>query len=158
MINLRPMVRDDKPAIMQILRETPEFLPEEVPVAEEVCDAYLADPSASGYHVFVAEVSSGVAGYICYGPTPLTTGTWDIYWIAVSPDKKGRGIGGAMMAHAESSIREASGRLILIETSAKPSYESTRAFHRARGFEPVCCIPDFYAPGDDKIIMQKRLR
>ncbi len=34
----------DKPALMAILRITPEFKPHEVIVAEEVIDAYLEDP------------------------------------------------------------------------------------------------------------------
>jgi len=142
---------------MKILQNTPEFKPSEVVVAEEVIDSYLRDPHRSGYHVFVAEADSAVVGYICYGPTPLTEGTWDIYWIAVSAEKQGRGIGGALMAHAEDKIREAQGRLIVIETSSKPEYEKTRRFHLGRGYEVIGCIPDFYAPGDDKLILQKRL-
>lgn len=142
---------------MKILQNTPEFKPSEVVVAEEVIDSYLHDPHGSGYHIFVAEDESAVVGYISYGPTPLTEGTWDIYWIAVSAEKQGRGIGGALMAHAEDKIRRAQGRLILIETSSKPEYENTRRFHLSHGYEVAGRIPDFYAPGDDKLILQKRL-
>ena len=142
---------------MKILRNTPEFKPAEVVVAEEVIDSYLRDPHGSGYHVFVAEADSAVVGYICYGPTPLTEGTWDIYWIAVSAEKQGRGIGGALIAHAEDKIREAQGRLIVIETSSQPEYEKTRRFHLSHGYEVIGCISDFYTPGDDKLILQKQL-
>lgn len=154
---IRPMSREDKPAVMQILRATPEFTPEEVVVAGELCDYYLEDPVGSGYHVFVAEADSAVAGYICYGPTPLTEGTWDVYWIAVAPDKQRQGIGKVLIAFAEAKIKETSGRIILIETSSKPSYERTRLFYLALGYTAVCRIPDFYTVGDDLIIMQKRL-
>jgi len=142
---------------MKILQNTPEFKPSEVVVAEEVIDSYLHDPHGSGYHIFIAEDESAVVGYICYGPTPLTEDTWDIYWIAVSAEKQGRGIGGALMAHAEDKIRKAQGRLILIETSSKLEYENTRRFHLSHGYEVAGRIPDFYAPGDDKLILQKRL-
>lgn len=142
---------------MKILQNTPEFKPSEVVVAEEVIDSYLNDPHGSGYHISVAEDGSVVVGYICYGPTPLTECTWDIYWIAVSAEMQGRGIGGALMAHAEDKIREAWGRLIVIETSSKPEYEKTRRFHLSHSYEVVGRIPDFYAPGDDKLILQKRL-
>jgi ribosomal protein S18 acetylase RimI-like enzyme len=129
-----------------------------VAVAEELIDSYLNDPSGSGYHILVAEVDSTVTGYICYGPTPLTEGTWDIYWVAVSREKQGRGIGSALMKSAEKEIVKAKGRLAIIETSSTPAYEKTRNFHLRQGYEVICCIPDFYTPGDDKLILQKRLR
>lgn len=127
-------------------------------VAEELIDSYLDDPSGSGYHVLVAEADSTVAGYICYGPTPLTEGTWDIYWMTVAGEKQGQGIGSALMKSAEKEIRKAEGRLSIIETSSTPAYQKTRNFHFSQGYEIVARIPDFYAPGDDKLILQKRLR
>jgi len=152
------MVGGDKPAIMQILRATPEFMPAEVVVAEEVIDSYLQDPLQSGYYVLIAEVESVIRGYICYGPTPLTEGTWDLYWMATAPEYQGRGIGKALMAFAEAEIKQAGGRMAFIETSSKPEYERTRRFHYARGYELICRIADFYAPEDDKLILQKRFR
>jgi ribosomal protein S18 acetylase RimI-like enzyme len=142
---------------MRILQDTPEFKPAEVAVAEEVIDSYLEDPANSGYCTLVAEDSSGIAGYICYGPTPMTDGTWDLYWEAVAREKQGQGIGSALMKAAEREIREANGRLALIETSSTPTYERTRLFHFSLGYEIVARIPDFYSPGDDKVILQKRL-
>jgi ribosomal protein S18 acetylase RimI-like enzyme len=152
------MTSRDKPAIMQILQATPEFKPDEVVVAEEILDSYLSDPSGSGYHVLVAEVGSSVVGYICYGSTPLTEGTWDMYWLAVAANEQRRGIGRALLALAEGKIKEAQGRLAIIETSSKPEYEKTRRFHYSQGYQVVGRISDFYAPGDDKLIFQKRLR
>jgi ribosomal protein S18 acetylase RimI-like enzyme len=156
-INIRPMLQKDRPVLMKILQNIPQFKPSEVVVAEEVIDSYLHDPHGSGYHMFVAEADSAVVGYICYGLTPLTEYTWDIYWIAVSTEQQRRGIGGALIAHAEDKIREAQGRLIIIETSSKPEYEKTKRFHLSHGYEVIGRIIDFYAPGDDKLILQKRL-
>jgi len=143
---------------MQILQDTLEFKPFEVVVAEEVIDSYLRDAKGSGYHVLVAEDGSTVTGYICYGPTPLTHGTWDLYWQAVAREKRGHGIGGALMKAAEEEIRKAKGRLAFIETSSTLAYEKTRRFHLNQGYEIIARIPDFYSPGDDKLIMQKRLK
>jgi ribosomal protein S18 acetylase RimI-like enzyme len=151
------MTSEDKPAIMRMLRNMPEFKPIEVDIAEEVLDSYLQNPARSGYHVLVAETGSSITGYICYGPTPLTEGTWDIYWLAIAPSEQRRGIGKALLAFAEDKIKAEKGRLILIETSSKPEYERTRRFHRSQGYTLACRIADFYAPGDDKLIFQKRL-
>jgi ribosomal protein S18 acetylase RimI-like enzyme len=152
------MSDEDKPHVTKILRGTPEFKPFEVVVAEELIDCYLEDPSNSGYHTLVAEVDSNITGYICYGPAPLAEGTWDIYWVAVARERQGQGIGNALMKAAEKEIVRNKGRLVIIETSSTPAYEKTRHFHLNQGYEIAACIPDFYAPGDDKLILQKRLR
>jgi len=152
------MSAGDKPALMRILRNTPEFKSLEVAVAEEVIDSYLHDPHGSGYTILIAGEDADMAGYICYGPTPCTEGTWDMYWQAVAGEKRGKGIGTALSEKAESDIIKADGRLIMIETSSTPLYENTRRFHLARGYEVIARIPDFYAPGDDKLVLQKRLK
>lgn len=147
----------DKPALIDILKHTPEFKPHEVTVAEEVIDSYLRDPKGSGYNILVAEDNPGIAGYVCYGPTPCTEGTWDIYWIAVDGATRGRGIGAALTRTAEAAVKKARGRMIIIETSSTPAYERARRLYLGRGYEVVGRVPDFYAPGDDRVILQKRL-
>jgi ribosomal protein S18 acetylase RimI-like enzyme len=151
------MVAGDKPALMQILRNTPEFKSFEVVVAEEVIDAYLTDAAGTGYFTLIAEDNSQVAGYICYGETPCTIGTWDIYWVAVAREKRGRGIGRLLTDAAEAAIKKNQGRLAIIETSSTELYENTREFYQRRGYEIVARIPDFYTPGDDKLILRKIL-
>ena len=157
-IKIRPMAGEDKPAIMHILCATPEFKPSEVVVAEEVLDSYLNDPSA-GYFTLVAETdTAAIAGYVCFGTTPLTEGTWDIYWIAVARDMQGKGIGAALLTVAENKIKQVEGRLIFAETSSIPEYNKTRRFYQSRGYGVAAQIADFYVPGDDKVIFQKRLK
>src|SRR4030043_1714262 len=147
---VRPMAGNDKPAVIQILREIPEFKPAEINIAEEVIDSYLRDSIQSGYHVFVAEVGLSIAAYICYGPTPLTEGTWAKTWLAVAPDKQSQGIGKILLTFAEGEIKKTKGRLSFIETSSKPEYEATRRFHQAQGYELACRIAALYHPGGDK--------
>lgn len=147
----------DKPALMKILRNTPEFKPFEVTVAEELIDYYLSDGAKSGYNILIAEDDGALAGYVCYGETPCTEGTWDIYWIAVDRARRGKGIGKLLSNAAEAHIKKAKGRLAFIETSSTPLYANTRAFYTARGYEQVARIADFYSPGDDKLILQKRM-
>jgi hypothetical protein len=62
------------------------------------------------------------------------------------------------MASAEDNIEKAEGRMILIETSSVLGYEKTRRFYFTQGYEIVCQIPDFYTPGDHKIVFRKLLR
>lgn len=156
-VKIRPMVGDDRTEIVKILHATPEFTPSEVEVATELIDLYLQHGTDSDYHILVAEADSKPVGYICYGPTPLTEGTWDIYWIAVAADRQNIGIGRKLLTAAEVKIKKMDGRLILIETSSKNEYEKTRSFYRSCSYEQVTRVPDFYAPGDDRLVFQKRL-
>jgi ribosomal protein S18 acetylase RimI-like enzyme len=142
---------------MTILRNTPEFLPHEVTVAEELIDAYLSSPE-SGYYILVAEDGGRVAGYVCYGNTPLTEATWDIYWVAVDNSLRGKGTGKALMTGAETSIKSMHGKLMVIETSGKPQYDKTRRFHISLGYNEIARIPDYYTAGDDLVILVKRLQ
>jgi ribosomal protein S18 acetylase RimI-like enzyme len=150
------MIKNDKAAIEKILHATPEFTSAEVKVALELIDQYLKYGISSDYHMLVAEIDNTTAGYICFGPTPMTEGTWDIYWMAVDPGRQRQGIGRRLLNEAEVTISEAMGRLILIETSSKPEYEKTRKFYESCGYEVIARIPDFYTPGDDKLMFQKR--
>ena len=154
-LNIRPMRPADKPSLMTILLHTPEFTPPEVAVAEEVISSYLYDPNS--YNILVADIDKHVDGYICYGRTPLTENTWDIYWLAVPPEKQRHGIGSALLTAAEERISKVGGRMIMIETSSKPDYHKTRHFYLDRGYEIVGRIGDFYAPGDAKIILRKKI-
>lgn len=156
-LKIRPMSLGDKPTLLGILGNTPEFKTFEVDVAKEVIDSYLAHGVSSGYIIDVAEDVDGVAGYICYGETPCTEGSWSIYWIAVDRSRRRRGLGKALSEAAETAIKQARGRLIFIETSSTPAYENTRQFYLTRGYEIVARIADFYVPGDDKLILQKKL-
>ena len=156
-IKIRPLTSPDKPAIMDIVSTTPEFDEMDRVVAEKLVDAYLADGTESGYHILVAEADARVSGYVCYGPTPLTENTWDVYWIAVAREKHGKGIGTALLTAAESNIKKAKGRMILIETESHTSYEKTQQFYFKRGYTVVCNIPDFYKVGHGKLVYQKLL-
>ena len=152
------MLARDKAPVMMILHATPEFLPHEIVIAEELIDSFLKTGKKSGYSIEVAEDEGKVSGYICWGDTPLTDGTWDIFWVAVDRMQQGKGIGAQLMAKAEEQIHAYGGRLAVVETSGKPSYNKTRQFYMKIGYVEEARIKDFYSSGDDKVIMIKRLR
>jgi ribosomal protein S18 acetylase RimI-like enzyme len=125
-----------------------------VAVALEVFDA-LVEGSAD-YEALAAEVSGSLAGWICWGPTPCTVDTWDLYWMAIDPDLQGSGIGSALLAEMEARLRGRA-RLIVVETAGRPDYLPTRRFYESRGYISTARIPDFYEPGDDLVVYIKPL-
>ncbi len=154
---LRSLVAADRGRVDAITRATGVFREEEVAVALEVFDASCR-PGQTDYHTLGAEVGGRLAGWICWGETPCTEGTWDLYWVAVDPTVQGAGVGSALTEAMESQLRAGGrARLVVIDTSGRPDYAPTRAFYQARGYAIAGVVPDFYAPGDDQVIFAKGL-
>jgi len=143
----------DRAPIERLLVATNAFTSTEVDVALELVD----EPAETGYRFVVAERAGAVAGYACFGATPCTVGTWDLYWIAVDPAQQGSGVGRLLLEAVERAVRAEGGRLLVIETASKPEYAATRAFYERSGLALVARIPDFYARGDDKLVYCRRI-
>ena len=155
--NLRPMQPSDRDSLVTITSATGFFRQEEVEVAREVLTEAARKGEASGYRVRVAADGERPLGYVCFGPTPLTRSTWDIYWLAVDPQLQHQGLGSKLMRQAESEICQCSGRLVLVETSSQDLYQPTHRFYLSRGYREVSRISDFYDVGDDKVTFAKVL-
>jgi ribosomal protein S18 acetylase RimI-like enzyme len=109
------------------------------------------------YLGLVAELDSRVVGVLAYGETPMTVGTYDLYWIASDPERRRQGIGAALVQAMEADLRRRGARLVRIETSGTPAYDPTRSFYHRFGFGETARLRDFYRPGDDLVIFTKRL-
>jgi ribosomal protein S18 acetylase RimI-like enzyme len=137
------------------------FRPVEVEVAREVLGTAVLRGEASGYSCAVirdATHAGAPLGYAVWGATPCTDGTFDLYWLVVDPIAQGRGLASRLLAHAEESARRQGGRQLVVETSGGPEYIAARHFYENRGFTSVALIPDFYRPGDPKIVYLKSLQ
>lgn len=152
------MTLADRSAIAELILSVENFNQLETDCALELVDIYLHDTKQSDYRVAVAEDSaSKLHGYACWGPVPLTRGSFDLYWIATNPASRGCGFGRALMRHVEREAASLRGRLLLVETSSKKSYLKTVEFYRDLGYQEIARIKDFYDVGDDKLILEKRL-
>jgi ribosomal protein S18 acetylase RimI-like enzyme len=156
MIKFRDILIDDRAFVKQVLERTKHFTDQEIQIALELVDMVL-NKSDLSYQFVVAEQNGGFAGYGCWGQVPLTAGAYDIYWIAVSPDLQGKGVGSQILSYMENEIMNHQGRLILIETSSSDIYQDTRAFYEKRGYVLESRIRDFYKPNDDRCVYVKRL-
>jgi len=155
-MRIRSMTAVDYSVVKSILEDTPEFNAIDLAVAYEVIKDYLEDPE-SGYITLVAEIDNQIKGYVCYGFNTSTQSTWDIYWMAVSRSSRGQGIGTKLLAAAENNIRAAKGTLMIIETSSTPLYDKTNRLYLYLGWKLDARIKDYYAPGDDLLIYEKRI-
>ena len=108
------------------------------------------------YTALGADAEGRLVGWICWGPTPCTLGTYDLYWMAVDPAAQRGGVGTALLAEMERQL-VGRARLIVVETAGRADYAATRGFYESRGYRPTARIPEFYAPGDDLVIYTKLL-
>ena len=143
--------------IATMVADTGFFSPDEEDIAVELAQESLQDgPDESGYHFLLADdaTTHKLLGYACLGPTPGTEGTFDLYWVVVSPSAQGRGLGRELLQKAAAQVQAAGGRLLYAETSGREQYEPTRRFYTACGFASEAVLKDFYRPGDDKVIFR----
>jgi GNAT superfamily N-acetyltransferase len=165
---LRELTPADVTRVVELTRDTGVFRDEEIAIADEVVRAAVEaggaveadtndrpDPDRP-YYALGAEIDGRIVGWICWGATPCTVATWDLYWMAVDPEVHGQGVGTALLEAMEHRLSDKA-RLIVIDTSGRPDYAPTRAFYRARGYQTAAVVRDFYALGDDQVIFSKRL-
>src|SRR5712692_10225150 len=138
--SLRPVGRAQRARLEQLTAATGLFRPAEIAAAAELLDDSLAGDD--DYRLLGA-----------YG----AEGTYDLYWIVVDPARQGQGVGTELLTAVEQQLAREHGRLLVVETSSRPDYASTRAFYERRGYARVATIPGYYAPGDDLVIYLKDL-
>ena len=156
-MEVRPLEPKDREPLAALIRRIETFSPEEVQVAIELVDLAL-QPNNPDYTIVVAEREAGrIIGYVCYGPTPMTEGTYDLYWIASDPTVRGQGIGASLISGMEADLRRQKARIIRVETSATEAYGPTRGFYASMKYNEEARIRDFYKVGDDLIILTKRV-
>jgi ribosomal protein S18 acetylase RimI-like enzyme len=153
--SLSPIGRVHRERLERLTRETGFFREEEVVTAVELLDEHL--DGDEDYRFIGAFAGSDLVGYACWGPTPGTAGTWDLYWIVVAREQQGEGIGSDLLQHVEQTLTADGCRLVVVETSSRADYAPTRGFYEARGYTRTAVIPEYYAPGDDLVIYLKDL-
>ncbi|HJR68247.1 MAG TPA: GNAT family N-acetyltransferase [Gemmatimonadaceae bacterium] len=158
-----------RPRIAEILRGSKVFSAAEIGIALELFDEAIADsaghsqtalrnPQSSPDYLFLGAFTPEevLVGYACWGPTPATDRTWDLYWIAVDTSLHGAGIGTILLEEVERRLVRQHARMLIAETSSRSDYAATRGFYERRGYREAARVRDFYAPGDDRIIFVKR--
>lgn len=152
------LVPEDIRKIGEVLESSGFFHSYEVDVARELASLNLEKGAVtSGYHFIVAHEADTLLGYCCYGPNPCTESSYDLYWIAVHKGHMKKGLGRQLMHLAEQATVKLGGTIVWVETSGRTIYESTRKFYLSLDYDQVAALPDFYAPGDDKIVFMKRV-
>jgi ribosomal protein S18 acetylase RimI-like enzyme len=153
------LLPDDRPRLEALLSKVDAFTDEERGVALELVDVTLAGSDDYRFLLACPESSpeGAIAGYLCYGRTPMTCSTYDLYWVATSPESARNGVARRLVGAMEAEIARDGGGLIRVETGSREGHGAAVRFYDALGFARSAVIADFYAPGDDLLIFTRRV-
>lgn len=158
MIFRRDLKESDKGFIEEILKSTGFFYDYEIEVAIELAQENLEKgEEKSGYIFIMAEIEGNPVAFACFGKTPCTADSFDLYWIAVHQNQKGKGHGKLLLNLMEKEVAGLGGKNIWVETSSRPLYEPTRMFYIKTGYKIIAELPDFYGENDNKNIFLKKV-
>jgi ribosomal protein S18 acetylase RimI-like enzyme len=125
----------------------------------ETWRALAANPKADTYRWLscMEQVPGPLAGFACFGTESLTHGTWDLFWVCVRPEARGKGVARALIQEAVAQAKAEGGRLMVIYTSSTKPYAPARALYESQGFARTAVVPEYYNVGDDLYIYSRGL-
>jgi GNAT superfamily N-acetyltransferase len=158
--HIRAAVIGDEAALMHLFEALDLFGASELIELESLLARYFAGELGAD-HAWIAFDDGTLSGAAYYAldasQERAGPGIWNLYFIGVQPDRQGAGCGSALLAHVEWALRGRDARELLVETSGAPSFARTRVFYASAGYNEIARIPEFYGPGDDKVILRKAL-
>jgi len=149
--------QSDVEAVHALAARAGVFSAEEQSVAAELVEISLQQGAAAGYEFVFAETGDKLDAYACFGRIPGAPGRYDIYWIAVCPDTRRQGLGREVLSRAEQVMRAAGANRVYLDTAGRAAYQPTHAFYFSCGYRTVAELEDYYAVGDNKLILMKEL-
>jgi ribosomal protein S18 acetylase RimI-like enzyme len=105
---------------------------------------------------FVADDDDGeLAGFVCGFLSQTDPKEAYIHFVGVSPGRRGEGVGRTLYERFFAEAREHGRSLVRCVTS--PGDQESIAFHEALGFEVDRVVEDYDGPGEDRVLLLKRL-
>lgn len=149
---IRPTTEADFDALIDLATASGLFEPDQT----EMLAGMLRSPDESDVW-FTDDDGSGPVGVAYLAPEKMTHGTWNLYLIAVHPDRQRQGRGKMILDHVQNWLTSKGERVLLVETAGVDDFDYVRKFYANDGFEAEARIRDFYDAGVDKVVFRKAL-
>jgi ribosomal protein S18 acetylase RimI-like enzyme len=104
---------------------------------------------------FVAEDGDELAGFVCGFLSQTEPEEAYIHFVGVAPEHRGAGLGRTLYERFFEEVREQGRSVVRCVTS--PANEVSVGFHDALGFEVDRVAKDYDGPGEDRVLLVKRL-
>jgi len=149
---------DERANLLSLAVQTGLFSPEEAEgLLGGVLDS-LSEGQLPAEHAALAcrpSEDCPAVGWSYCAPDQYAEGVMNIWWIGVAPSAYGTGAGKALLSHVERAAAASGYRIIVIETSDQPLLARARSFYLRAGYAECGRVPDFYGPGDSKVIFSR---
>lgn len=153
---IRLTIPSDTNALLALAEATGLFEANQIEELSQMLNQHFSSETDSQDLWFTDDDNEPI-GVAYVAPERMTEGTWNLYLIAIHPDRQRQGRGVALIRHVEQMLAERGERMLLVETSGLEDFEYVRAFYRKIGYDEEARIREFYKAGDDKIIFRKTL-
>lgn len=153
---IRLTTPDDTTALIALAEASGLFEPNQTEELAQMLGQHFSGETDS-HDFWFTDDDNGPVGVAYVAPERMTEGTWNLYLIAIHPDRQRQGRGMALLAHIEQMLAKLGERVLLVETSGMDNFEYVRAFYRKSGYDEEARIREFYKAGDDKIVFRKSL-
>lgn len=154
---IRPATAYDVSAITEIAVDSTLFTADDVETVSTMMTEYFGRRTPHSDRCVVADTGAGPQAVAYFQPAEATDRTWYLTMIAVRRCRQRTGLGAALMQHVEGTLRRGGERLMLVETSGTTTFDGTRAFYRRLGYAEEARVRDYYADGDDMVVLRKAL-
>jgi ribosomal protein S18 acetylase RimI-like enzyme len=154
---IRLTTPDDTIALIALAAASGLFDPNQTDDLAQMLDKHFSDKDEN-QDIWLTDYDNEPVGIAYIAPERMTEGTWNLYLIAVHPDRQKQGRGKALLGYVEQMLIERGERILLVETAGTDDFEYVREFYRQNGYEEEARIREFYAAGVDKIVFRKALK
>ena len=125
---------------MTIVASSGQFDAESLDYVKGTLLEYLAGHSAG---IWLTADDGEPVGVAYCAPEPVANGTWNLLMLWTRADRMGRGHGKALVQQIEHELSLRGMRLLIVETSGLPEFESAWAFYVRCGFTQEARIRNF---------------
>lgn len=153
---IRPTISDDTSALIALAEASGLFDPNQTDELSQMLAQHF-DSNGNSRDFWITDDDNGLVGVAYVAPERMTEGTWNLYLIAIHPDRQRQGRGKILLEHVEQMLANRGERVLLVETSGTEDFEYVRTFYRKSGYAEEARIRDFYTAGVDKIVYLKSL-
>jgi ribosomal protein S18 acetylase RimI-like enzyme len=154
---IRLTTPDDTTGLIALAAASGLFDPDQTDDLAQMLEKHFSDTTET-QDIWLTDDDNEPVGIAYIAPERMTEGTWNLYLIAVHPDRQQQGRGKALLQYVEQMLMARSERLLLVETAGTDDFNYVRKFYRQNGYEEEARIREFYTAGVDKIVFRKALK
>lgn len=144
--------KEHKEELQRVLTASGQFDADSIIYTLETLDNHLENPDSE---IWFTALENEAVGFAYCAPEPVTSGTWNLLMLWTKEGYEGKGFGRSLVSAVEAELKSRDARLLIVETSQLPEFETARTFYEKYGFTFEAEVKNFFAEGDNKLIYTK---